>query len=82
MKICVEVAETAERLEELIDLALRGDEIVVCRVGNPVAVIMAVRKAEQGTIDDFLALAVEGRPTSNDLTSNRDDLYGENGLPT
>jgi hypothetical protein len=51
-------------------------------VGNPVAVIMAVRKADEGTIDDFLALAAEGRPTSNDLTSNHDDLYDENGLPT
>jgi len=82
MKICVEVAEAAERLEELIDLALRGDEIVVCRVGNPVAVIMAVRKADRGTIDDFLALAAEGRPRSNDLTSNHDPLYDENGLPS
>jgi prevent-host-death family protein len=82
MKICVEVAEAAERLEELIDLALRGDEVVVCRAGNPVAVVMAVRKAGQGTIDDFLALAAEGRPTSNDLTSNHDDLCDENGRPT
>ncbi|KWV42311.1 prevent-host-death family protein [Rhizobium altiplani] len=78
----MEVAEAAERLDELIDLALRDDEVVVCRGGNPVAVIMAVRKASQATIDDFLALAAEGRPTSNDLTSNHDDLYDENGLPT
>ncbi len=46
------------------------------------AVVMAVRKAGQGTIDDFLALAAEGRPTSNDLTSNHDDLCDENGRPT
>ncbi|SEI15208.1 hypothetical protein SAMN05216228_102914 [Rhizobium tibeticum] len=48
MTICVEIAEAAERLEELIDLALRDDEVVSCREGNPVAVIVAIAKTGQG----------------------------------
>ncbi|XEN32974.1 antitoxin (DNA-binding transcriptional repressor) of toxin-antitoxin stability system (plasmid) [Ensifer sp. WSM1721] len=36
MKILIEVDEAAERLEELIDLAFRQDEIYVCRRGRPV----------------------------------------------
>lgn len=81
MKICVELAEAAERLEELIDLALLDHEVVICREGDPVAVIVAVAKTGQGTMDDFLTLAAEGRPTISGLTSNHDEFYDENGLP-
>ena len=81
MKICVEIAEAAERLDELIDLALRDDEVVICRDGNPVAVIVAISRAGHGTIDDFLALAAAGRPTVGDQTSNHDEFYDETGLP-
>ncbi len=81
MKICVEIAEAAERLDELIDLARRDDGVVVCRDGNPVAVIVAFPETGHGTIDDFLALAAAGRPTLGDQTSNHDEFYDENGLP-
>jgi antitoxin (DNA-binding transcriptional repressor) of toxin-antitoxin stability system len=81
VKICVEIAEAAERLEELIDLALRDDEVVICREGDPVAVIAAIPKTGQDTMDDFLALAAEGRPTISDQTSNHDEFYDENELP-
>jgi antitoxin (DNA-binding transcriptional repressor) of toxin-antitoxin stability system len=81
VKICVELAEAAERLEELIDLALLDHEVVICREGDPVAVIVAVAKTGQGTMDDFLTLAAEGRPTISGLTSNHDEFYDENGLP-
>jgi antitoxin (DNA-binding transcriptional repressor) of toxin-antitoxin stability system len=37
MKIFIDVQEAAERLEELIDLAFRQDEVHVCRAGWPVA---------------------------------------------
>lgn len=37
MKIFIDVEEAAERLEELIDLACRQDEVYVCRAGWPVA---------------------------------------------
>jgi antitoxin (DNA-binding transcriptional repressor) of toxin-antitoxin stability system len=81
VKISVEIAEAAERLEELIDLALRDDEVVICRDGDPVAVIVAIPKTGQGTMDDLLALAAEGRPAIRDQTTNHDDFYDENGLP-
>lgn len=68
MKICVEVAEAAERLEELIDLALRGDEVVACRVGNPVAVIMAVRKADGARSMTFCELHWQPRVARRAMT--------------
>lgn len=81
MKICVEIAEAADRLDELIDLSRRDDEVVICRDGNPVAVIVAIPRTGHGTIDDFLALAAAGRPTLGDQTANHDEFYDENGLP-
>ena len=81
MKFCVEIAEAAERLDALIDLALRDDEVVIFRDGNAVAVIVAIPRAGQGTIDDFLALAAAGRPTVGGQTSNHDEFYDETGLP-
>lgn len=50
-------------------------------MGNPVAVIVAIPKAGQVTINDFLALAAAGRPTISDQTSNHDEFCDENGLP-
>lgn len=80
MKVCVEIAEAAERLEKLMDLALRNDEVVICREGEPVAVIVGLPKTGQGTMADVLALAAEGRPTIIAQTSNHDEFYDENGL--
>ncbi|WP_245414467.1 hypothetical protein [Mycoplana dimorpha] len=37
MKIFVDVGEAAERLEDLVDLAFRGDDVFVCRGERPVA---------------------------------------------
>jgi antitoxin (DNA-binding transcriptional repressor) of toxin-antitoxin stability system len=42
VKILVDVTEAAERLEELIELALRGDEIVICREEIPVAMLTPI----------------------------------------
>ncbi|PPJ49165.1 type II toxin-antitoxin system prevent-host-death family antitoxin [Rhizobium sp. KAs_5_22] len=81
MKVSVEIAEAAERLEELIDLVLREDEVVICRAGEPVADIVPIARKGHGTMDDVWALAAKGRPASNDQTSNHDDYYDENGLP-
>jgi antitoxin (DNA-binding transcriptional repressor) of toxin-antitoxin stability system len=81
VKICVEIAEAADRLEDLIDLARRDDEVVICRDGNPVTVIVAIPRTGHGTIDDFLALVAAGRPAIIDQISNHDEFYDENGLP-
>ncbi|MQW98669.1 hypothetical protein GHK49_27985 [Sinorhizobium fredii] len=49
MKIFIDFEEAAERLEELIDLAFRQDEIYVCRGGWPVALLTSF----SGTKGDF-----------------------------
>ncbi|MCR6727820.1 hypothetical protein [Agrobacterium fabrum] len=47
MKICVDVAEAAVRLEELIDLALRQDDVVISRSDRPVALLAALSDEEK-----------------------------------
>lgn len=81
MKVFIEISEAAERLEELIDLVLREDEVFLCRAGGPIAAIVPVAQKGQDTSDGVWALAARGRPANNDQTSNHDDHYDENGLP-
>ncbi|WP_413990735.1 prevent-host-death family protein [Labrys okinawensis] len=74
MKILVEIDEVSERLEELIDLAARQNEIMICRHRRPIAALTSM--------DEVLRLAVEGPATvPADATSNHDDLYDNHGLP-
>ncbi|SCX34618.1 type II toxin-antitoxin system Phd/YefM family antitoxin [Agrobacterium rosae] len=81
MKVFVEIAEAAERLEDLIELALLGDEIVICRDGAPTATFIPIDEKEKA-MDRFLALAAEGRKNVPvRATSNHDDFYDEHGLP-
>ena len=81
MKILVDVREAAERLEELIDLACRDDEIVICRDKRPIPMLTPI--ARKITPDeDFLSLAEEGRKTVlPGTTPDRSDFYDEHGLP-
>ncbi|RAL99042.1 hypothetical protein DOU54_03905 [Agrobacterium sp. MS2] len=44
VKILVDVTEAAERLEELIELACRGDEIVICRDEIPVGLLTPIAR--------------------------------------
>jgi hypothetical protein len=81
MKICVESAEAAERLDELIDLALRDDEVVIYSSGHPVAVVEAMPGRGQGTIGSVLTPAAEGRPTITGQTANHENVQGGNGAP-
>ncbi len=79
MRILVDVTEAAERLEELIELALRGDEIVICRDERAVAML---RPIAQKTDPFEKALAEEGRKNvPPDTTSDHSDFYDEHGLP-
>lgn len=81
MKVFVETEEVAERLEDLIELALLGDEIVICRDGTPTATLIPIKKKEEA-MDRFVALAAEGRKNVPvGATSNHDDLYDDHGLP-
>ena len=43
----VDVAEAGERLEERIVLTRRGDEVLLCRDGRPVAVLSASSGADE-----------------------------------
>lgn len=81
MRILADADEAAERLEELIELARRGDEVTLCRSGIPVAKLSAIPK-RTGTLDDVWALAGAGRVNvTPGASSNHDDFYDENGLP-
>ncbi len=81
MRIFVDVTEAAERLEELIELSLRGDEIVVCRDERSIAMLTPI--ARKITPDkDFLSLAEEGRKSvPPGTTPVHSDFYDEHGLP-
>lgn len=74
MRIFVDVDEAAERLEELIELALRGDDVLICRAGKPVAELIAIPKPK-GTTDDVWALAEEGRANVPPGASSNHDEF-------
>lgn len=52
MRIIIDIDEAAERFEDLIELVVRGDEVLICRAGKPVAVLTAIPK-NMGTPDDI-----------------------------
>jgi len=81
MRVFVDVDEADERFEELIELALRGDAVLICRSGKPVAELSAIPKPAD-TLDDVWALAAEGRANvPAGASSNHDEFYDEHGLP-
>lgn len=89
MRVVVEVAEAGQRLEELNDLARRGDEVLLCRDGRPVAVLSAssgaderpVAASDEAGTDLVWDLAREGRGAASGATSEHGDLYHEAGAP-
>ncbi|MGE8106892.1 type II toxin-antitoxin system Phd/YefM family antitoxin [Allorhizobium sp. NPDC080224] len=81
MRILVDVKEAAERLEELIDLSFRGDEIAICRAEIPVATLQPIAQ-KNTSYEDFLSLAQEGRRNvPPGTTSDHSDFYDDHGLP-
>jgi antitoxin (DNA-binding transcriptional repressor) of toxin-antitoxin stability system len=42
MKVFVDIAEAAERFDELIDFVLRDDQVVICRADDPIAAILPI----------------------------------------
>ncbi len=81
MNILPGVSEAAERLERRIDLGGRGDVVLICRAGTPVAELTAIPQTT-GTLDDVSALSRDLHPSSAAVTTCRhDDLYDNNGLP-
>lgn len=81
MRVFIEIAEAAERLEELIEFAARGDEIIICRDKRPIATLTSIAK-KAGTMEEFQKLAAEGRASvPAGTTSAHNDLYDEHGLP-
>lgn len=81
MIVLVDVTEAAERLEEMIELAFRGDEIAICRDEIPVAMLTPIAQ-KIDPYEDFLALAEEGRKSvPPGTTSDHSDFYDEDSLP-
>lgn len=81
MEILIEVTEAADRLEELIELAHKGDGIVICRDERPVARLTPITQ-NVDAFQEFLDLASEGRKSvPAGATSDHTDFCDENGLP-
>ncbi len=80
VRILVDVTEAAERLEELIELALRGDEIVICRderasrcsTDRSKPILSRSSLLWQRRVAKMYRLA---------QTSDHSDFYDEHGLP-
>lgn len=82
MKILVEVEEAAERLEELIDLVCRQDEVFVCRGEQPVAQLTAfsqrddLRSIESAeTLDDTGPGAHSGKLVEHGIFHPIDEVW-------
>lgn len=90
MRLLVDVEEAAERLEELIEFARRGEEVLLCRGDRLIAVLSApvagdarstMATGEAG-IDTVWDLAIEGRrEASPGTTFEHGDFYDESGSP-
>ncbi len=81
MRILVDVAEAAKRLEELIELSLHGDEIVICRDDRPVAMLMPIAR-EINSFEESLASEEEGHNNVPPGTiSFHSEFRDEHGLP-
>jgi len=90
MRVLVDVEEAAERLEELIEFARRGDEVLLCRGDRPIAALSppVVRDARstpatgEAGIDAVWDLASEGRREAPPgATSEHGDFHDESGSP-
>ena len=90
MRLLVDVEEAAERLEELIELARRGDEVLLCRGARPIAVLSAPVVGDarstpatgEAGIDTVWDLAIEGRrEVSPGATFEHGDFYDESRAP-
>jgi prevent-host-death family protein len=64
------VAETKNQLSELIDRALRGEDVVITRHGHPVVELRSIAPAASpvsaADLDWLLSQRVETRPTPRD----------------
>ncbi|MBD9375517.1 hypothetical protein IB238_23150 [Rhizobium sp. ARZ01] len=67
MKIFVDVEEAAERLEELVELAFRGDDVFVCRGERPIAQLTAFSQ-EDGLPANEAAADIAGAAHSDKRT--------------
>jgi antitoxin (DNA-binding transcriptional repressor) of toxin-antitoxin stability system len=81
VRILADVEEAAERLEELIGLAVRGDEVLICRDEKPVAELKAIKMLSD-RLDEVWDLAAKDRVNvPPGTTSNHDEFSDEHGLP-
>ena len=82
----VSVKEARDKLDELLDRAEAGEEVVLTREGRPPARIVVARPAgktdfDRAVIDEITRRAIaEGLP-GPDAAHSQDYLYDEFGLP-
>jgi len=83
----VSVKEAHDKLEELLDRAEAGEEIVLTRHGRAVAQLGPVKRApltpeERGRIIDEIVQDAKGKGLPGpDAAHSADHLYDEYGLP-
>ncbi|HEY7818117.1 MAG TPA: type II toxin-antitoxin system prevent-host-death family antitoxin [Vicinamibacteria bacterium] len=70
------ISEAKASLSELIDKASKGDEIILCRAGKPVAVLRAYRKAERPREPGALRGKVRIAPDFDELPDDLADALG------
>ncbi len=81
MRNLVDIAETSERFEELIEFVERGDHVLICRDGTPVIEMKPIPKATEMWDDLWATMEAERVNVPAGTTSDHDDLYDEHGLP-
>ncbi|KQT01737.1 hypothetical protein ASG68_23995 [Rhizobium sp. Leaf453] len=77
----MEIADAAERAEELIERVAQGHEILFCRDGNPVAEMSPVTKGTDLWDELWALMAADRDHVPAGTTSNHDEFYDEHGLP-
>jgi prevent-host-death family protein len=70
------ISEAKASLSELIDQASKGEEIILCRAGKPVAVLRAYRKADRPREPGALRGKVRIAPDFDELPGDLAEALG------
>jgi prevent-host-death family protein len=70
------ISEAKASLSELIDKASKGQEIILCRAGKPVAVLRAYRKADRPREPGALRGKVRIAPDFDELPDDLAEALG------
>jgi len=70
------VSEAKASLSELIDKASKGEEVIICRAGRPVAVLRPYRKAERPREPGALRGKIRIAPDFDELPDDLAEALG------